>query len=76
MPQALEAFFEARDFEDAVRTAVSVGGDSDTLAAIACSVAEGFFGVPEEMKTRAESYLDERLLRILRDFNAAFAGQK
>ena len=76
VPQALEAFFEARDFEDAVRTAVSVGGDSDTLAAIACSVAEGFFGVPEEMKTRAESYLDERLLRILRDFNAAFAWQK
>ena len=72
VPQALQAFFEASSFEDAIRTAVSVGGDSDTLAAITGSVAEAFFGVPDEMKQKAESYLDARLLNILKEFNCAY----
>lgn len=60
VPQALEAFFEAIDFEDAIRNAVSVGGDSDTLAAITGSIAEAYFGVPNTMRKRAESYLDNK----------------
>ncbi len=68
VPQALEAFFEAKDFEDAIRNAVSVGGDSDTIAAITGSVAEGFFGIPDGMQSVALSYLDEELQDIAEEF--------
>lgn len=50
VPQALEAFFESTDFEDAVRNAVSIGGDSDTLASITGGVAEAYYGVSERVK--------------------------
>ncbi len=68
VPQALEAFFEATDFEDAIRTAVSVGGDSDTLAAITGSVAEAYYGIDDDMKKAALSYLDDYLLEIAEEF--------
>ena len=68
VPEALEAFFESENFEDAVRTAVSVGGDSDTLAAITGGIAEAYYGVPETLRRRALSFLDERLARILFSF--------
>ena len=58
VPQALEAFFESTGFEDAIRNAISIGGDSDTLAAITGSVAGAYYGVPEEIKARALSFLD------------------
>ena len=64
VPQALMAFFESTDFEDAIRNAISLGGDSDTLAAITGSVGEAFYGVPVEMELMAASYLDERLMKI------------
>lgn len=70
VPQAFEAFFESVSFEDAVRNAVSIGGDSDTIAAIAGSVAEAFYGISDELKDAAESYLDERLRKIYREFNS------
>ena len=50
MPQAITAFLESTDFEDALRTAVVLGGDSNTLAAITGSIAEAFYGVPENLK--------------------------
>ncbi|MBQ8791768.1 MAG: ADP-ribosylglycohydrolase family protein [Ruminiclostridium sp.] len=68
VPQAFQAFFEATDFEDAIRTAVSVGGDSDTLAAITGSVAEAFYGIDDDMKKAALSYLDDYLLKIAQEF--------
>ena len=55
VPQAIEAFLESTSFEDAIRTAVSVGGDSDTIAAITGSIAEAFYGIPEELKRQAIS---------------------
>lgn len=61
VPQALQAFFEAHSFEDAVRNAISLGGDSDTLAAMAGSVAEAYYGVPQELREQALSYLDDHL---------------
>ncbi len=64
VPQALMAFFESTSFEDAIRNAISIGGDSDTLAAITGSIAEAYYGVPEELKQKALSYLDKRLLGI------------
>ena len=61
MPHAFEAFFESVSFEDAIRNAISIGGDSDTIAAITGSVAEAFYGISDELKQKAESYLDEGL---------------
>jgi len=49
LPVALEAFLESKDFEDAIRLALSVGGDSDTIACITGSIAEAFYGIPEYM---------------------------
>lgn len=72
VPQAMEAFFESTDFEDAVRTAVSLGGDSDTVAAMCGSVAGAYYGIPEGMSRRAAAYLDGDLTKILADFEAAF----
>ena len=68
VPQAIEAFLESRDFEDAIRIAISIGGDSDTLAAITGPIAEAFYGVPEDIQRDAESYLDKSLLKIVRDY--------
>ena len=56
---------ESTDFEDAHRTAVSLGGDSDTLAAITGSIAEAFYGVPEELKAECRQRLTPELLGIL-----------
>ena len=49
VPYALQAFYESTSFEDAIRNAISIGGDSDTLGAIAGSIAEAYYGVPDEM---------------------------
>jgi ADP-ribosyl-[dinitrogen reductase] hydrolase len=57
VPQAIVAFLESNSFEDAIRTAISVGGDSDTLAAITGSIAEAYYGVPEDIKEKALTYL-------------------
>lgn len=50
VPQAIECFLESTDFEDAVRNAVSLGGDSDTLAAMAGAIAEAYYGIPDTLK--------------------------
>lgn len=68
VPQALEAFFESRDFEDAIRNAISIGGDSDTLAAITGGIAEAYYGISTEIRKHALTFLDERLLKILVEF--------
>ncbi len=59
MPVALAAFFESTSFEDAIRNAVSVGGDSDTIAAITGGIAEAYYGIPEEIWEKAKTYLDD-----------------
>ena len=68
VPEAVIAFLEGSDFEDVIRTAVSLGGDCDTLAAIAGSIAEGFYGVPDALKAECRSRLTDDLLGILDDF--------
>lgn len=67
VPQAIEAFLESTSFEDAIRIAVSVGGDSDTLAAITGSIASAYYGVPEYLEQQAVSFLDDRLLAIYKE---------
>lgn len=66
VPQAIIAFLESTDFEDAIRNAISLGGDSDTLAAITGSIAEAAYGIPDRIKNKAYSYLDEPLKDVLR----------
>lgn len=61
VPQAIECFLEAEDYEDAVRNAVSLGGDADTQAAMAGAIAEAFFGIPDELQEEGLSYLDDTL---------------
>jgi type I restriction enzyme M protein len=68
VPQALEAFFESNNFEDAIRNAISIGGDSDTLAAITGGIAEAYYGIPTEIRKHVLTFLDERLLKILVEF--------
>ena len=66
VPQAIIAFLESTDSEDAIRNAISLGGDSDTLAAITGSIAEAAYGIPDWIKDKAYSYLDEPLKDVLR----------
>ena len=65
VPQAITAFLESTDFEDALRTAVSLGGDSDTLAAITGSIAEAFYGVPDDLKSECRHRLTPELAELL-----------
>ncbi len=68
VPEAITAFLEGKDFEDVIRTAVSLGGDCDTLTCIAGSIAEAFYGVPEEMKAECRRRLPEEMLLVLDRF--------
>ncbi len=69
VPEAITAFLEGENFEDVIRTAVSLGGDCDTLTAIAGSIAEAFFGVPTELKQECCRRLPEDLHSVLDRFN-------
>lgn len=68
VPQAIVAALEAKSFEDAIRLAVSLGGDTDTQAAIAGGIAEARFGVPDDIKDATLSYLDGNMHSIVEDF--------
>ena len=71
VPEAITAFLEGQDFEDVLRTAVSLGGDCDTLTCIAGSMAEAFYGVPEALQKTCREYLPDDLLAVLRQFDCA-----
>ena len=72
VPQALEAFFEADCFEDAIRNAVSIGGDSDTIAAIAGSVAGAYWGIPDDIRAETVSRLDSFQCETIEEFETRF----
>ena len=72
IPQALQAFFESSGFEDAIRNAISIGGDSDTLAAICGSVAEAYYGIPDDIRKQALTFLDKDLLKLLTLFESKY----
>ncbi len=69
VPEAITAFMEGNDFEDVIRTAVSLGGDCDTLTCIAASIAEAFYGVPQEMKVECRKRTPEDMLKVLDRFD-------
>ena len=74
VPQAITAFLESEDFEDAISNAISLGGDSDTLAAITGSIAEAAYGIPQWIKDKAWSYLDEPIRDVCRKWKKAIKG--
>lgn len=74
VPQAIICFLESFDFESAIRMAVSIGGDSDTIAAITGSIAEAYYGIPEELAEKAESYLTKEMRNTLLLFRSKIDG--
>lgn len=70
MKGAISAFLESTDFEDAIRNAISVGGDSDTIAAITGSIAEAYYGIPEDIWAEASKRLDDKLNDTVERFYA------
>lgn len=71
VPQSIIAFLESTDFEHAIRLAISLGGDSDTIGAIAGSIAEAYYTIPEDMATAALEKLPEDMLEVYRRFSLA-----
>ena len=69
VPEAIIAFLEAKDFEDAIRNAVSLGGDTDTLGAITGSIAEAYYGIPEWLITECRKRINKDMRIVLDDFN-------
>ena len=71
MPLVFAAFFESTDFEDAIRNAVSLGGDTDTIACITGSIAEAYYGRPSELEDACKKRLPEDMLKVLTEFDIA-----
>ena len=73
VPQAIVAFLDSESYEDAVRNAVSLGGDSDTLSCIVGGIAEAFYGsVPDEIRAKVENLLTPDLWEVTRAFCAKY----
>jgi len=72
VPPALQCFFESESFEDAIRNAISIGGDSDTIGAITGAVAEAFYGIPDKILETTKTYIPEDLMQIILDFEKTF----
>ncbi len=74
VPQAIVCFLEATDFEDTIRNAISIGGDSDTIACIAGAIAEAFYqGVPELIREEVNQRLDIKLKQVIEQFQAVIS---
>ena len=72
MPQAIVAFLEATGFEDAIRNAVSIGGDSDTIACMAGAVAAAFYGIPKDIREEAGPFIDGEVRNVLDRFTRLY----
>lgn len=76
VPQSMVAFLEASDFEDAIRNAISLGGDADTMACIAGGIAEAYWGVPDKIAKQTLAYLDDQLRKVVEEFIRRFGVSK
>lgn len=76
VPLALYIILESDDFEDAIRKAISYGGDSDTLGAIVGSIAEPLFGIPPYMKEKALGYLTPPMLDVVIKFEEKYGNKE
>ncbi len=70
VPEAITAFLEGDDFEDVIRTAVSLGGDCDTLTCIAGGIAEAFYGIPIEIIGECLTRVDDDLRKVIERFDS------
>lgn len=75
VPQAIVAFLESNDFESAIRLAVSIGGDSDTIGAITGGIAQAFYGIPNNIEARAMNYLPNEFINVLSNLNKQANGR-
>lgn len=74
VPESIMAFLESENFEDAIRLAVSMGGDSDTMACIAGGIAQAYYGqIPSDIMLQVRQRLPEALLHIIDQFNSTYA---
>ena len=76
VPQAIACFLNGNDFEDVLRKSISIGGDSDTIASIACGIAGAYYDIPEDIKASANKYITDEYRKILDDFNERFVGRR
>ena len=65
VPQAIFAFLESNSFEETIRNAISIGGDTDTIACIAGSLAESYYGIPEDLLEQVKPYLKDYMKELL-----------
>lgn len=68
VPEAIIAFLESKDYEDSVRNSVSIGGDTDTLAAITGGIAEAYYGIPANLKAECKDRVSEDILNVINLF--------
>ena len=61
---------ESNDFEDAIRLAISLGGDSDTIGAMTGGIAAAYYGIPDKIARKALDYLPEDMIEVLNKFSA------
>ena len=73
-PEAIIAFLESNDFEDAIRLAISLGGDSDTIGAMTGGIAAAYYGIPDKIASKALEYLPEDMIEVLNKFSDAVNG--
>ena len=76
VPEAIIAFLEGTSFEDVIRTAVSLGGDCDTLTDIAGGMAEAFYGVPEDLKAKCIEYITPKIHEVMKKFDKFAISRK
>ncbi|MBM3699684.1 MAG: ADP-ribosylglycohydrolase family protein [Actinobacteria bacterium] len=73
VPQAIKAFLESDSFEDAIKKAIALGGDSDTVACMVGGISEAYYGVPGSLKKQARDKLDSHLKGIIEEFYKRYA---
>ena len=73
VPPAIEAFLESENYEDAIRKAISIGGDSDTIACMAGGIAQAYYReIPDRIRHRAMSILDSGLKKVVGEFESKY----
>ena len=77
VPQALYVFFQSNDFEDSIRKALSIGGDSDTIACIVGSISEAYYGIDEKIKEEVKPYIKDYMMPLLKKrYYSSFEKEK
>jgi ADP-ribosylglycohydrolase len=76
VPESITCALESQSFEDAIRNAISIGGDSDTIAAITGSISEAFYGIPKEIELKINALLPDEMLNTIQQFYSTYQISK